>query len=80
MLRYALYTLLCFTLLASPQGYAATKPVFVNLGVTHNPNKTLYAPDEPLDLRGLIVSKIYSDGSSKRVSGLTTARARRAWR
>jgi len=36
-------------------------------------HKTLYAPDEPLDLRGLVVSKIYSDGSSKRVSGLTVA-------
>ena len=76
MLRYALCTLICFTLLcAHTTAQAATTPVFVNLGVTHNPNKTLYAPDEPLDLRGLIVSKIYSDGSSKRVYGLTTANA-----
>ena len=73
---YVLHTLLCLTLLLNVTPLqAATTPVFVNLGVTHNPNKTLYAPDEPLDLRGLVVSKIYSDGSSKRVYGLTTANA-----
>ena len=73
---YVLHTLLCLTLLLNVTPLqAATKPVFVNLGVTHNPNKTLYAPDEPLDLRGLVVSKIYSDGSRKRVYGLTTANA-----
>ena len=73
---YVLHTLLCLTLLLNVTPLqAATTPVFVNLGVTHNPNKTLYAPDEPLDLRGLVVSKIYSDGSSKRVYGLTNANA-----
>lgn len=41
MLRYALYTPICFTLLcAHTTAQAATTPVFVNLGVTHNPNKT----------------------------------------
>lgn len=74
MSRYVCYPLFCLALLLQcVTAYAATAPVFVNLGVTHNPNKTLYAPDEPLDLRGLVVSKIYSDGSSKRVSGLTVA-------
>lgn len=74
---YVRHTLLCLTLLlnVTPLQAYAVEPVFVNLGVTNNPNKTLYAPDEPLDLRGLVVSKIYSDGSSKRVYGLTTANA-----
>lgn len=76
MSRYVCYPLFCLALLLQcVTAYAATAPVFVNLGVTHNPNKTLYAPDEPLDLRGLVVSKIYSDGSSKRVYGITTANA-----
>jgi len=46
---------------------------FVGIAITANPGKTVYTVGEALDLAGLTVAALYSDGSSKTVAGFTTS-------
>jgi hypothetical protein len=51
---------------------AVTEPVLDRIEITMLPLKTVYVVGDTLDLTGLAVTAIYSDGSSAAVTGYTT--------
>lgn len=49
------------------------KPVLESISVTTPPNKAVYTVGEALDLTGLVVTASYTGGTTKAVTGYTTA-------
>ena len=56
-------------LVVSPETYTVSDAVTVeSISIVSEPNKTEYVVDEELDLTGLVLNVVYSDGSSATVS------------